>query len=51
MPQLFPMNWNLLIIMFSMIIILTSMLIYFNYKPMLKSTQMKFDVLMKLWKW
>nr|YP_010535483.1 ATP synthase F0 subunit 8 [Alectorobius atacamensis]UYB78187.1 ATP synthase F0 subunit 8 [Alectorobius atacamensis] len=51
MPQLFPMNWNLLIILFSSILILTIPLIYFNYKPSLPLQMFIPSMLMKVWKW
>nr|YP_010535496.1 ATP synthase F0 subunit 8 [Alectorobius cerradoensis]UYB78239.1 ATP synthase F0 subunit 8 [Alectorobius cerradoensis]UYB78252.1 ATP synthase F0 subunit 8 [Alectorobius cerradoensis] len=51
MPQLFPMNWNLLILFFSIILVLMTSLIYFNYKPLLATKMIKSSFLTKVWKW
>nr|YP_010352920.1 ATP synthase F0 subunit 8 [Chaleponcus netus]UOF70325.1 ATP synthase F0 subunit 8 [Chaleponcus netus] len=31
MPQMFPMNWTFMMLMFSLILILTAILIYFSF--------------------
>nr|NP_722565.1 ATP synthase F0 subunit 8 [Ornithodoros moubata]BAC22583.1 ATPase subunit 8 [Ornithodoros moubata] len=51
MPQLFPMNWNLLCVLFMTIVILSIMLVYFNKTPKLKTTFMEKNNLQKIWKW
>nr|YP_010535600.1 ATP synthase F0 subunit 8 [Alectorobius mimon]UYB78447.1 ATP synthase F0 subunit 8 [Alectorobius mimon]UYB78460.1 ATP synthase F0 subunit 8 [Alectorobius mimon] len=51
MPQLFPMNWNLLIIFFLFIIIMSTNLIYFTYKPSLHFKYLMMKQLKKPWKW
>nr|YP_010535678.1 ATP synthase F0 subunit 8 [Alectorobius rioplatensis]UYB78590.1 ATP synthase F0 subunit 8 [Alectorobius rioplatensis]UYB78603.1 ATP synthase F0 subunit 8 [Alectorobius rioplatensis] len=51
MPQLFPMNWNLLIMFFSSILMIMTPLIYFNYKPQSHSPMLKHTILSKIWKW
>nr|YP_010535704.1 ATP synthase F0 subunit 8 [Ornithodoros tabajara]UYB78642.1 ATP synthase F0 subunit 8 [Ornithodoros tabajara]UYB78655.1 ATP synthase F0 subunit 8 [Ornithodoros tabajara] len=51
MPQLFPMNWNTLIIFFSLILLISSAMIYFNYKPNLLFKPQKILPLKKNWNW
>nr|YP_010535561.1 ATP synthase F0 subunit 8 [Alectorobius guaporensis]UYB78343.1 ATP synthase F0 subunit 8 [Alectorobius guaporensis]UYB78356.1 ATP synthase F0 subunit 8 [Alectorobius guaporensis] len=51
MPQLFPMNWNLLLLFFSLILITLSSLIYFNYKSSILMKFLKTSPLTKIWKW
>nr|AIZ58530.1 ATP synthase F0 subunit 8 [Reticulinasus faini] len=51
MPQLFPMNWNILMIMFITIIIIMTTLIYFNYKPYLSFKKTNKNIFSKNWKW
>nr|YP_010535587.1 ATP synthase F0 subunit 8 [Alectorobius microlophi]UYB78421.1 ATP synthase F0 subunit 8 [Alectorobius microlophi]UYB78434.1 ATP synthase F0 subunit 8 [Alectorobius microlophi] len=51
MPQLFPMNWNLLILMFILILTLSFVLIYFTYQPNLNINFTKMLKLIKNWKW
>nr|YP_010535626.1 ATP synthase F0 subunit 8 [Alectorobius peropteryx]UYB78499.1 ATP synthase F0 subunit 8 [Alectorobius peropteryx]UYB78512.1 ATP synthase F0 subunit 8 [Alectorobius peropteryx] len=51
MPQLFPMNWNILTIMFITLLILTTPLFYFNYKPSPIQNQPNLLFLKKVWKW
>nr|YP_010535665.1 ATP synthase F0 subunit 8 [Alectorobius rietcorreai]UYB78564.1 ATP synthase F0 subunit 8 [Alectorobius rietcorreai] len=51
MPQLFPMNWNLLIIYFLMTIITSAFLVYFTYKPNLLNAFKKISPFKKLWNW
>nr|AIZ58662.1 ATP synthase F0 subunit 8 [Ornithodoros kalahariensis] len=51
MPQLFPMNWNFLCILFTVIMILFSMLMYFNKMPKMKILPPKKNDFQKNWKW
>nr|YP_010535509.1 ATP synthase F0 subunit 8 [Ornithodoros compactus]AIZ58556.1 ATP synthase F0 subunit 8 [Ornithodoros compactus]QLD97209.1 ATP synthase F0 subunit 8 [Ornithodoros compactus]QLD97222.1 ATP synthase F0 subunit 8 [Ornithodoros compactus]UYB78265.1 ATP synthase F0 subunit 8 [Ornithodoros compactus] len=51
MPQLFPMNWNLLCTLFMTITILSIMLVYFIKMPKLETTFLKKNNLQKIWKW
>nr|YP_010535652.1 ATP synthase F0 subunit 8 [Alectorobius puertoricensis]UYB78538.1 ATP synthase F0 subunit 8 [Alectorobius puertoricensis]UYB78551.1 ATP synthase F0 subunit 8 [Alectorobius puertoricensis] len=51
MPQLFPMNWNLLILFFLIILIVLTSLIYFNFNPFLNKKMLISKTLSKNWKW
>nr|AHF21693.1 ATP synthase subunit 8 [Subparmatus marinkellei] len=51
MPQLFPMNWNLLTLYFMIIMIMMTMLLYFNYKPISTHSKMNKKTFVKFWKW
>nr|UYB78200.1 ATP synthase F0 subunit 8 [Alectorobius capensis] len=51
MPQLFPMNWSLLTIFFSIILITSFTLIYFTYQPKLIFLSLKMKTISKNWKW
>nr|UYL27226.1 ATP synthase F0 subunit 8 [Alectorobius spheniscus] len=51
MPQLFPMNWHLLIPFFLSIFIISSTLIYFNYTPVHHAISTKLMMISKNWKW
>nr|YP_010550080.1 ATP synthase F0 subunit 8 [Ornithodoros phacochoerus]AIZ58634.1 ATP synthase F0 subunit 8 [Ornithodoros phacochoerus]UYL27148.1 ATP synthase F0 subunit 8 [Ornithodoros phacochoerus] len=51
MPQLYPMNWNLLCLLFIMMTILSIMLLYFNKEPKLKTTFLFKKSFQKNWKW
>nr|YP_010535535.1 ATP synthase F0 subunit 8 [Alectorobius fonsecai]UYB78304.1 ATP synthase F0 subunit 8 [Alectorobius fonsecai]UYL27213.1 ATP synthase F0 subunit 8 [Alectorobius fonsecai] len=51
MPQIFPMNWNILIIYFLIIIIISMSMIYFIYNPKFLIKNNKVIFLNKFWKW
>nr|YP_009536362.1 ATP synthase F0 subunit 8 [Ornithodoros hermsi]AYN50640.1 ATP synthase F0 subunit 8 [Ornithodoros hermsi]UYB78369.1 ATP synthase F0 subunit 8 [Ornithodoros hermsi] len=51
MPQLFPMNWNILILFFFFSIMLSSSLIYFLSSQKLFKMTFKKPHLKKLWNW
>nr|AIZ58504.1 ATP synthase F0 subunit 8 [Alectorobius capensis]AIZ58517.1 ATP synthase F0 subunit 8 [Alectorobius capensis]AMX74132.1 ATP synthase F0 subunit 8 [Alectorobius capensis]UYB78213.1 ATP synthase F0 subunit 8 [Alectorobius capensis] len=51
MPQLFPMNWSLLTLFFSIILVISFTLIYFTYQPKLIFSPLKMKTISKNWKW
>nr|NP_996542.1 ATP synthase F0 subunit 8 [Ornithodoros porcinus]BAD12472.1 ATPase 8 [Ornithodoros porcinus] len=51
MPQLYPMNWNLLCMMFIVIIIFSVVLVYYNKTPKLQASLLKKKNFQKNWKW
>nr|YP_009480309.1 ATP synthase F0 subunit 8 [Ornithodoros savignyi]AIZ58727.1 ATP synthase F0 subunit 8 [Ornithodoros savignyi]AIZ58740.1 ATP synthase F0 subunit 8 [Ornithodoros savignyi] len=51
MPQLFPMNWNLLCILFTFTTLWTTLILYFNKTTKLEPLPMKKSNFQKNWKW
>nr|AIZ58647.1 ATP synthase F0 subunit 8 [Ornithodoros phacochoerus] len=51
MPQLYPMNWNFLCLLFIMITIFSIVLLYFNKGPKLEATFLSKKSFQKNWKW
>nr|AIZ58675.1 ATP synthase F0 subunit 8 [Ornithodoros pavimentosus]AIZ58688.1 ATP synthase F0 subunit 8 [Ornithodoros pavimentosus] len=51
MPQLFPMNWNLLCILFTLMMMISMMLTYFNKIPKTKTYSSMKNTFQKNWKW
>nr|UYL27200.1 ATP synthase F0 subunit 8 [Alectorobius amblus] len=51
MPQLFPMNWHMLVLFFLFTFMLSSLLIYFTYLPEIKIAYFKMSTIQKSWKW
>nr|AXS65873.1 ATP synthase F0 subunit 8 [Tenebrionoidea sp. 11 KM-2017] len=51
MPQMAPLNWLSLMIMFSMILISFNVLNYFNFQYQIKKTPSSKEKKMINWKW
>nr|QLD96910.1 ATP synthase F0 subunit 8 [Ogadenus brumpti ssp. 1 BJM-2017]QLD96923.1 ATP synthase F0 subunit 8 [Ogadenus brumpti ssp. 1 BJM-2017]UYB77901.1 ATP synthase F0 subunit 8 [Ogadenus brumpti]UYB77914.1 ATP synthase F0 subunit 8 [Ogadenus brumpti] len=51
MPQLFPMNWGFLTLMFLIIILFSFTLIYHNFLFLKKAFNTSYKKLEKNWKW
>nr|WKU83776.1 ATP synthase F0 subunit 8 [Aristosyrphus sp.] len=53
MPQMFPMNWLFLFMIFSLTLIMFSIMNYFNYMPYISKKQLNLIFLKKTmnWKW
>nr|YP_010251417.1 ATP synthase F0 subunit 8 [Carios vespertilionis]QTW91414.1 ATP synthase F0 subunit 8 [Carios vespertilionis]QTW91427.1 ATP synthase F0 subunit 8 [Carios vespertilionis] len=51
MPQLFPMNWNLLFLSIINLFMILMSLIYFNPFPINKTKTIKTQIFFKNWKW
>nr|YP_010550093.1 ATP synthase F0 subunit 8 [Ornithodoros waterbergensis]AMX74158.1 ATP synthase F0 subunit 8 [Ornithodoros waterbergensis]UYL27161.1 ATP synthase F0 subunit 8 [Ornithodoros waterbergensis] len=51
MPQLYPMNWNFLCLLFIMIIIFSIVLVYFNKSSKMKAAFFLKKSFQKNWKW
>nr|YP_009000454.1 ATP synthase F0 subunit 8 [Ornithodoros rostratus]AHF21668.1 ATP synthase subunit 8 [Ornithodoros rostratus] len=51
MPQLFPMNWNILFLIILLILTTTLIIMYFTFFQKVKKTQLSFNSFEKNWKW
>nr|WKU83956.1 ATP synthase F0 subunit 8 [Hypselosyrphus sp.] len=51
MPQMAPMNWLMLFLIFSFTLIIFNMLNYFNYSPTNQIKFLNFKIKTLNWKW
>nr|YP_009000467.1 ATP synthase F0 subunit 8 [Ornithodoros brasiliensis]AHF21681.1 ATP synthase subunit 8 [Ornithodoros brasiliensis]QZP40884.1 ATP synthase F0 subunit 8 [Ornithodoros brasiliensis] len=51
MPQLFPMNWNILTISFLSIMLLSIIFLHFTIFPKTNSMKIMWKPFQKTWKW
>nr|UYB78720.1 ATP synthase F0 subunit 8 [Ornithodoros turicata] len=51
MPQLFPMNWNILTLSFLCMMVILTTVMYFSFNLKTSKTSIKKNIFKKEWKW